>query len=105
LASAFKDINDLPDPLPIDVMAIAIKGDKIVLYIESTGRVTGYRLDVVDGFNLSYLLLGATLQRVREMGTGEAPIPEREAFEKFLGDIEVDLDRPADTGEDDLRFF
>ena len=101
----FKDFDSLPDPLPTDAMALAIKAGKIVLYIESTGKITGYRLDVIDALNMSYLMLGAAMQGIRQVGRGETTIPEREAFENFLGGIEVDLDKPPDLDEDDLGLF
>jgi len=96
LEKDLRNLDSLPDPLPTDAMALAIKAGKIVLYIESTGKITGYRLDVIDALNTAYLMLGTAMQGIRELGRGETTIPEREAFENFLGDIDVDLDKPAD---------
>lgn len=117
MAREFSSIEDLPDPLPTDAMAIIIRGEKIVLYVQSTGKMVGYRFDVMDGFNLAYLMLGATLQRLREMGQRmpdpAAGLVSLEAFEKMMGDADLDIEKPWSKRSDDeteeppsdLRFF
>ena len=118
--------GNLPDPRRANSMAIAIKGGKLALYIEAEGRVTGYQLDVIDGFNLSYLMLGATLQRLREMGQdmsekedagrgilNQAKLMSMDAFKQMLEGVDLDVEKPwsrrndDDTEEppSDLRFF
>lgn len=118
--------GNLPDPRRANSMAIAIKGGKLALYIEAEGRVTGYQLDVIDGFNLAYLMLGATLQRLREMGhdmsekedagreiLNRANMMSMEEVEKLLEGVDLDIEKPWSRRNDDeteeppgdLRFF
>jgi len=108
-----RNLDSLPDPKRTDCMAIAVKNGKLVLYVEAEGRVMGYQFDIIDGFNLSYLLLGATLQRLREMGKdmsdkedvgrellNQAGTMTLEAFNKMFEGIDLDLDKPG-SGRDD----
>ena len=118
--------DSLPDPKRADCMAIAIRDGKLVLYVEAEGQVTGYQFDIIDGFNLSYLLLGATLQRLREMGKdmsdkedvgrellNQAGMMSMEEVEKLLGGVDLDVEKPWSRRNDDnteeppsdLRFF
>ena len=121
MAKDIRDLGSLPDPKRTDCMAIAIKGGKLTLYVEAEGQVMGYQFDIIDGFNLSYLLLGATLQRLREMGKdmsdrellNQAGMMSMEEVEKLLGDIDLDVEKPWSRHSDDeteeppsdLRFF
>jgi len=121
-----RNLDSLPDPKRTDCMAIAVKNGKLVLYVEAEGRVMGYQFDIIDGFNLSYLLLGATLQRLREMGKdmsdkedvgrellNQAGMISMEEVEKLLGGVDLDVERPWSRRSDDsteepssdLRFF
>ena len=110
-----RNLDSLPDPKRTDCMAIAVKNGKLVLYVEAEGRVMGYQFDIIDGFNLSYLLLGATLQRLREMGKdmsdkedvgrellNQAGTMTLEAFNKMFEGIDLDLDKPGSGRDDNL---
>ena len=126
MAKDIRDLGSLPDPKRTDCMAIDIKGGKLTLYVEAEGQVMGYQFDIIDGFNLSYLLLGATLQRLREMGKdmsdkedvgrellNQAGMMSMEEVEKLLGGVDLDVERPWSRRNDDnteeppsdLRFF
>jgi hypothetical protein len=96
-------------------MAIAVKSGKLILYVEAEGQVAGYQFDIIDGFNLSYLLLGATLQHLREMGKdmsdkedvgrellNQAGTMTLEAFNKMFEGIDLDLDKPGSGRDDNL---
>jgi len=121
-----RNLDSLPDPKRTDCMAIAVKSGKLILYVEAEGQVAGYQFDIIDGFNLSYLLLGATLQHLREMGKdmsdkedvgrellNQAGMMSMEEVEKLLGDIDLDVEKPwsrrnddnAEEPPSDLRFF
>ena len=120
-----RNLDSLPDPKRTDCMAIAVKNGKLVLYVEAEGRAMGYQFDIIDGFNLSYLLLGATLQQVREMGKdmsdkeagremlNRANMMSMEEVEKLLEGVDLDVEKPWSRRNDDateeppgdLRFF
>ena len=116
-----RNLDSLPDPKRTDCIAIAIRDGKLVLYVEAGGQVAGYQFDIIDGFNLSYLLLGATLQRLREMGKDtpdrelldQAGLMSMDKFKDMLGDVDLDIEKPWSRRNDDnteeppsdLRFF
>jgi len=110
-----RNLDSLPDPKRTDCMAIAVKSGKLILYVEAEGQVAGYQFDIIDGFNLSYLLLGATLQHLREMGKdmsdkedvgrellNQAGTMTLEAFNKMFEGIDLDLDKPGSGRDDNL---
>jgi len=121
LGSDFRNPNSLPEPVPTDAIAIAFKDGRLILYLESAGRVAGYILDIIDGFNLSYLMLGATLQQLRDMGEDTAEkahttgMINRKEFEQMFKDVDLGLEKPwskrsddktsDEAPPDDLRFF
>ena len=110
-----RNLDSLPDPKRTDCMAIAVKSGKLILYVEAEGQVAGYQFDIIDGFNLSYLLLGATLQHLHEMGKdmsdkedvgrellNQAGTMTLEAFNKMFEGIDLDLDKPGSGRDDNL---
>ena len=122
MGSDFRNPHSLPEPVPTDAIAIAFKDGRLVLYLESAGKVAGYILDIIDGFNLSYLMLGATLQQLRDMGEDVATTKakstgmiDRKEFEQMFKDVDLGLEKPwskrsddktsDEAPPDDLRFF
>lgn len=120
MGSDFRDPHSLPEPVPTSAIAIALKDGRLVLYLEAEGKVAGYILDIIDGFNLSYLMLGATLQQLRDVSddTTKAKTTgmiNRKEFEQMFKDIDLGLEKPwskrsddktsDEVPPDDLRFF
>ncbi len=96
MAKDLNDFSNLPAPLSMDAVAVGLRGEKLVIYIQAKDTVIGFQFSIVDGFNLSYILFGATLAQLKEVGKAMTLKEGLQDLEKMLDDIDLDPDSGKD---------